>query len=145
VKGRLVCVALERFRRRVSVVVSDALIGRERIIEDRECAELIAWHPTEVSTKRGQAYGGAQWDVTSTGSRRKRCGPVAIYGRSRRSRCVCRWLSGLDCAIPSAGAARRCVAADPSGDVVIGSSSRDRVVDRSVTDVPDDAGVRGVG
>jgi hypothetical protein len=34
----------------------------------------------EVSTKRGQAHGGAQWDATSTGSRRKRCGTAAIYG-----------------------------------------------------------------
>jgi hypothetical protein len=47
---------LERFRRRVGVVVSDALIGRDRIIEYRECAELIAWHPNGgVSAKRGQA------------------------------------------------------------------------------------------
>jgi hypothetical protein len=47
----------ERFRRRVGVVVSDALIGHERIIEYRECAELIAWHPMEVSTNEVKPTG----------------------------------------------------------------------------------------
>jgi predicted amino acid dehydrogenase len=59
---------LERFRRRVGVVVSDALIGRDRIIEYRECAELIAWHPNGgVSAKRGQAVSEADIVVAAVG------------------------------------------------------------------------------